>query len=256
MIIRHGILTLLLILMTACGGGSNSKPTEKERQTKESAVINVQLASGYIRRGDLEVAEQKLLKAMQHDRKYVPAYTTMAVLKSMIGDLDEAEDYYAKAIDLDPRNPELHNNYGTFLCNSGKLEKAYEEFEKALRNQFYATPETAHANLGYCLLQADKPDFALAERHLRSALKVDPNISSALLAMGELGLRTNKYLMARAYMQRYHGVARPSAATLWLQIQVEHALGDKDFVYKLSRTLIEEFPESPEAAKAMELSYQ
>lgn len=125
-----------------------------------------------------------------------------------------------------------------------------------MRNQFYATPETAHANLGYCLLQADKPDFALAERHLRSALKVDPNLSSALLAMGELGLRTNKYLMARAYMQRYHAVARPGAATLWLQIQVEHALGDKDFVYKLSRTLIEEFPESPEAAKAMELSYQ
>jgi type IV pilus assembly protein PilF len=244
------------VLVTACGGGSNSKPTEKERQIKESAVINVQLASGYIRRGDLEVAERKLLKAIEHDRKYVPAYTTMAVLKSMIGDLEEAEDYYAKAIDLDPRNPELHNNYGTFLCNSGKLEEAYEEFQKALRNQFYATPETAHANLGYCLLQADKPNFALAERHLRSALKVDPNQASALLAMGELGLRSNKYLMARAYMQRYHSVARPSAATLWLQIQVEHALGDKDFVHKLSRTLIEDFPESPEAAKAMELSYQ
>lgn len=256
MIIRHGILTLLLVLITACGGGSNSKPTERERQTKESAVINVQLASGYIRRGDLEVAEQKLLKAIQHDRKYVPAYTTMAVLKSMIGDLEGAEKYYAKAIDLDPRNPELHNNYGTFLCNSGKLEQAYKEFQLALRNQFYATPETAHANLGYCLLQADEPDFVLAERHLRSALKVDPNMASALLAMGELGLRSNKYLMARAYMQRYHGVARPSAATLWLQIQVENALDDKDFVHKLSRTLIEEFPESPEAAKAMELSYQ
>ncbi len=256
MIIRHGILTLLLVLMTACGGGSNSKPTESERKTKESAVINVQLASGYIQRGDLEVAEQKLLKAIEHDRKYVPAYTTMAVLKSMIGDHEEAEKYYAKAIDLDPRNPELHNNYGTFLCNSGKYEQAYEEFNQALRNKFYATPETAHANLGYCLLQADKPNFALAERHLRSALDVDPNLSSALLAMGELGLRSNKYLMARAYMQRYHAVARPSAATLWLQIQVEHALGDKAFVHKLSKTLIEEFPESPEAAKAMELSYQ
>lgn len=256
MIIKHGILALLLVLITACGGTSNTKPTEKERQTKESAVINVQLASGYIRRGDLEVAEQKLLKAIEHDRKYVPAYTTMAVLKSMIGDTEGAEKYYSKAIDLDPRNPELHNNYGTFLCNNGKLEQAYDEFRQALRNKFYATPETAHSNLGYCLLQDENPDFALAERHLRAALNVDPNLASALLAMGELGLRSNKYLMARAYMQRYHGVARPSAETLWLQIQVEQALGDKDFVHKLSRTLIEEFPESPEAAKAMELSYQ
>lgn len=255
MIIKHGLVTILLVLLTACGG-SNSKPTEGERKDKEAAVINVQLASGYIRRGDLEIAEQKLLKAIEHNPKYVPAYTTMAVLKNMIGEVEEAEKYYEDAQDMDPRNPELHNNYGTFLCNHGKLEEAYVQFDKALRNQFYATPEAAHANLGYCLLRAEKPDFKLAEQHLRAALKTNPNHHSALLAMGELGIQTKRYLLARAYMQRYHAVVKPTSHSLWLQIQAEHALGDKSYFIKLSQTLLKEFPESPEAVKVMELSYK
>jgi len=255
MIMKYALVAVLITLLGACGS-SNTKPTESERKDKEAAVINVQLASGYIRRGDLEIAEKKLLKAIEHDSKYVPAYTTMAVLKNMLGEIEEAEKYYEDAQEMDPRNPELHNNYGTFLCNHGKLEEAYVQFDKALRNQFYRTPEAAHANLGYCLLRAENPDFKLAEQHLRAALKTNPNHLSALLAMGELGVQSEKYLLARAYMQRYHAVARPTAHSLWLQIQAEYALGDKAYFIKLSQTLLKEFPESPEAVKVMELSYK
>lgn len=252
--VKHGFIVFLISTLVACGGSLKQK--EEAKKDKNAAVINVQLASGYIRRGDLEIAEEKLLKALEFDDRYVPAYTTMAVLKTMIGDNAEAENYYLDALDIDPRNPELHNNYGTFLCGADKLNEAYEQFNIALRNQFYNTPETAHANLGYCMLQAEKPNFKLAEKHLRSGLKVNPNLSSALLAMGELGVRSNKYLMARAYMQRYHSNSTPTAYSLWLQIQAERALGDKPNFIKLSQTLLDKFPESPEAEKVMELSYK
>jgi len=253
--IKHGLIVLLMSTLVACGGNS-VKQQEEAKKDKNAAVVNAQLASGYIRRGDLEIAEEKLLKAIQHDDKYVPAYTTMAVLKTMIGDVVEAENYYLDALDLDPRNPELHNNYGTFLCDTGKLDEAFEQFDIALKNQFYNTPEAAHANLGYCLLQAKKPNFKKAEKHLRAGLKVNPNLSSALLAMGELGVRSSKYLMARAYMQRYHAQNKPTAYSLWLQIQAENALGDKINFVKLSQKLLDAFPESPEAEKVMELSYK
>jgi len=252
---KHGLIVLLISFLVACGEAT-VKEKEEAKRDKNAAQVNAQLAAGYIRRGDLEVAEKKLLKAIELDKRYVPAYTTMAVLKTMIGDIVEAENYYLEALEIDPRNPELHNNYGTFLCDSGKLEEAYKEFDIALRNQFYNTPEAAHANLGYCMLQAKKPDFKKAEKHLRSSLKVNPNLSSALLAMGELGVRSNKYLMARAYMQRYHSNNKPTAYSLWLQIQAERALGDKVNFVKLSQKLLSSFPESPEAEKVMELSYK
>jgi type IV pilus assembly protein PilF len=252
--IKHGVIVLLMSMLVACGGTVKQK--EEAKRDKHAAVLNAQLASGYIRRGDLEIAEEKLLKAIEFDEKYVPAYTTMAVLKTMIGNIAEAENYYLDALDLDPRNPELHNNYGTFLCDTGKLEEAFEQFDIALKNQFYNTPEAAHANLGYCMLQMKNPDFKKAEKHLRAGLKVNPNLSSALLAMGELGVRSNKYLMARAYMQRYHAKNKPTSYSLWLQIQAEYALGDKLNFVKLSQTLLNAFPESPEAEKVMELSYK
>jgi len=247
-------LWLVIVLsgtLMACA--STPKELEKERKDKEAAAINVQLASGYMRRGDLEVAEEKLKRAIEFDSKHVPAYTTLAVLMTMIDKPVEAENYYLEALDIDSRNPELHNNYGTFLCSIEKYDDATEQFEKTLRNQFYQTPEVAHANLGYCLLQQKNPDYKKIERHLRKALKLRPNMPSAMLGMAELGLVTKNYLMARAYTQRYHSISKASAHSLWVQIRAEHALGDKVYFLKISQKLLDQFPESEEADKLMGL---
>lgn len=253
MVIKQFLMVLLISSLFACSG-KNSRPSDSDRKDRESAKTNVQLASGYIRRGNLEIAKAKLFKAMEHDDDYVPAYTTMAVLMTMLGDIAEAEKYYQEALDIDGNDPDLHNNYGTFLCKHGKFDAAKEQFDIALRNQFYMTPEVAHANLGYCMMQAQRPDYAKAEKHLREALSINANMSSALLAMGELGLKTGKYLMSRAYMQRYHAQARPDSHSLWIQIQAEHALDDREYFLKLSRKLLKQFPQSDEARMVMELS--
>jgi len=251
--IKRWLVFLIAGTLIGCAGQTRQQQ-ESQKNDKEAAVINVQLASGYIQRGDLKVAEQKLLKAIEFDDEYVPAYTTMAVLMTMLGKLDKAEDYYEEALDLDPRDPELQNNYGAFLCNVGKLNEAFEQFKQAMNNKFYATPEAAHANMGYCMMKGKRPNYHEAEKHLRAALKQNPNMATALLAMGELGIEMKKYLMARAYMQRYHALIRPSAHSLWVQVQAEHALGDKEYFLKISRELIKSYPMSDEAQKVMRLS--
>ncbi|MCW9012938.1 MAG: type IV pilus biogenesis/stability protein PilW [Gammaproteobacteria bacterium] len=244
-----------VVLISACGQ-NRVKKAKEETKTEEAARINVELASGYIRRGQLEVAHVKLEKALEVDDTYVPAYTTMAILMEMKGEIVEAQSYYLEALDIDHRNPELLNNYGTFLCKQDKIEEAIKQFEKVLKNQFYERPEKAHANLGYCILKSENPDYKKAEKHIRKALKINPNMPSALIAMGELGLKTKKYLTTRAFMQRYHSVARASATSLWYQAQAEKALGDQKYFLKFSRQLLKNFPDSPEAEKLMELTGQ
>lgn len=251
--LKRYLLMLLISSLLACAGPTRQEQ-EEERKDKEGAVINVKLAAGYIRRGDYEVAEGKLKKAIRLDKTYIPAYTTMAVLQTIIGKPTEAENYYLEALDLDPKNPELRNNYGTFLCKQGKYDEAFKEFNLALKNPFYDTPEAAHANMGYCMMLKPKPDYKQVERHLRAALAKQPKMVSALIGMGELGIKTRQYLMARAYMQRYHALEKPTAHSLWVQIQAEYALGDKKYFMKLSKQLLKKFPQSEEAAKVMELS--
>ena len=141
--------------LAACG--STPAEVKQESNNREAAKTNVQLASGYIQRGQLEVAKGKLLKAIEQDSKYVPAYTTMAVLMEMINEPKEAEDYYLDALDIDSRNPDLQNNYGQFLCKQDKIDEAMMYFEKAVSNQFYDQPERVYANMGYCLMVAEKP---------------------------------------------------------------------------------------------------
>ena len=249
---KQWLVVFLLSTLMACA--STPKELEKEKNDREAARINVKLAAGYMRRGDLKFALDKLEKAIVFDDQYAPGFTTLAVLMTMMDQPVEAENYYLEALNIDPRDPNLHNNYGTFLCGIKKYDEAIEQFEKTLRNQFYKTPEVAHANIGYCLLQSDNPDFLKAEKHLRKALKRRPNMPTAMLAMGELGVATKKYLMARAYTQRYHSIVKPSSASLWVQIQAEHALGDKKYFLKISRKLLDKFPDSKEADKLMGLS--
>jgi len=249
-IITRIIIMLTLLALTACGGMSQTRKNKIDDK-KEAANVNVQMASGYMQRGQFETAKEKLLKAIEIDDEFVPAYTTMAVLMNRLGDVDEAENYYLDALDMDSNNPELLNNYGTFLCQHNKFDDAKEQFIKALNNQFYKTPQVAHGNLGYCMMKSDNPDYELAELHLRKALETSPEMRSSLLAMGELGIKTGRFLMARAYTQRYHAITTPSANSLWLQIQAEKALGDKKYLLKLTTQLLDDFPDSPEAGKVI-----
>jgi Tfp pilus assembly protein PilF len=87
---------------------------------------------------------------------------------------------------------------------------------------------------------------------LRKSLRKDPDLAGALLSMAELGIKTKKYLLARAYAQRYHQKNKPTAESLWIQVQAEKALGAKEFYIKYAKQLISEFPDSDEAGWAEE----
>ena len=99
---KHIITIILAIFLTACGGSSTVKKDTQGTNYKEAAKINVQLASGYIQRGQLEIAKEKLDKAIEQDSGYVPAYTTMALLMDILGEEDDAESYYLEALDIHP----------------------------------------------------------------------------------------------------------------------------------------------------------
>ena len=226
-------------------GDSKSSTREKVPNYKDAAQINIKLAVGYIQRQQYKPARDKLEKAIEQDPENIEGYKTLAYLYSRLGLDDEAEIKYKEALDLNPNDSDLLNSYGTFLCTSGKLDEAQEKFKASYGNPFYEALYLAQSNAGSCYIKQEK--YKEAEALLRKSLRVQPKLPGSLLSMAEVGVKTERYLMARAYIQRYHAVAPPGPESLWIQIQAEKALGAKEHYIKYAKQLISDFPDSDEA---------
>lgn len=250
-IIRTASIILLLSFSLAACTTSAEKSAVTTRSTshktnlKEASDINTQLAVGYIQRKQYKPAKEKLEKAIEQNPDNITAYKTLAYLYDLLGLEQEAETKYLEAIDMMPDDPDLMNSYGTFLCNNNRMDEAQEKFASAYNNPFYENIYLAQSNAGSCYVQ--QGEYKKAEPLLRKSLRKEPKLSGSLISMAEVGVKTGRYLMARAYIQRYHQVKSPSAESLWIQIQAEKALGAKEHYIKYAKQLIQDFPDSDEA---------
>lgn len=243
-------MVVLALNLAACTTTTTSEQSQGQKTTskanlKEASQLNTQLAVGYIQRQQYKAAKEKLEKAIEQDQKNVIAYKTLAYLYALLGLKDEAEQKYEQALNQAPNDSDLLNSYGAFLCALGKYDAAQEKLQQAYSDPFYESVYLAQSNAGSCYVKQQK--YAKAEKLLRKSLRAQPNLPGSLLSMAEVGVKTERYLMARAYIQRYHSVVPASAESLWIQIQAEKALGAKEHYMKYARQLISDFPDSDEA---------
>jgi type IV pilus assembly protein PilF len=105
----------------------------------------------------------------------------------------------------------------------------------------------ALTNAGLCIERTGGK--AKAENFYRKALTANPKYATALYQMAVLLLEQEKYLSARAYLERYHGVAQPTAASLWLGVQIEKQLKGFAKANDYKKQLLKDFPDSPEIQK-------
>jgi Flp pilus assembly protein TadD len=91
------------------------------------------------------------------------------------GDARGALHWYAKALELTPGNPEVHNNKGVALMSLGDAEGAVRSYREALRlAPAYAL---AHSNLAGAL--AALGDRQSAVREYEEALRLEPGLAAA-----------------------------------------------------------------------------
>jgi type IV pilus assembly protein PilF len=243
-----GIALLCMIGAAGLVGCASSSSATKNSSEKPSKVadLNTQLAIVYLRDGYNELALKKLEKAIAADSNFAPAYSALGLLYNRVGDFDKADKYFRKALRIEPDNSSILNNYGQVLCQHEQYVKGQEMFLKANDNALYHSPEIAFSNAGTCAMAAG--DLAAAESHFREALQINPRIAPTLLQMSVISYELDRYLPARAYLQRYLGIARHTPQSLWLGIRIERELGDKDALASYALQLEKGFPDSTEAA--------
>ena len=208
------------------------------------AKLHTELGSMYFQGGNLIVALEELTIAISINPNYAQAYSTRGLVLYYIKELVSAEKDFQRALDLDARDPEINNNYGWFLCQTGKEKESIAYFQRAINNPLYQTPETAFLNAGACYVKLG--DLASAEAHVRKNLLFSRDNPQALFQLAKINYLRGNYDAAREYLKKVVSQTDPDAATLWLSLRVEHRLGDRSAESSLIAQLRRKYPDSVE----------
>jgi type IV pilus assembly protein PilF len=240
------ILVLVFLgLLTACAtnGSSTNRGSNVNSRALDSARAHTNLGAAYLQKNKLEIALDEFTQATQVMPTYAMAYNGLAMVRSALGQDEEAEFNFKKSIELDPSISETHNNYGTFLCSRGRYSESIKQFLAAVENPLYATPNLAYANAGVC---ADRDnDTKNAERYLNKALEIQPLTHSAAYKLADIQFRRGDVVAAKKTLQNAV-VASPNSETLWLGIKIARSLGDRNNEASYALELRRRFPNSEE----------
>lgn len=243
---------LLLAGLLAAGCASDAERQASETKRRQMIDTNIQLATGYLQNGQVEYARERLERALQIAPDDSQANNMMALLQWRLKDYEAADAHFRRALDADEKNAEAQNNYGVFLCERGRIDRAEMWFKRAIENPYYRTPAIANQNAGLCLMK--RGDRQAAESYFRAALKLDARLAPSLQQMALITFDSGRALAARGFLQRYFEVGEDNPEILLLAVRVERALGNKDAEASYAVRLRGKFPDSPEAEQLKRLA--
>jgi type IV pilus assembly protein PilF len=250
------LFALFAVLVTA---GCATKPTtpapqavqdttpikEEQATPQKRATIHTELAAGYYERGQMDVALQELGVAKSLDPTDARIYNVYGLVYAMLGETKKAEDNFRQALSLAPRDSEIRENWGAFLCGTGRPKDALPEFEEVMRDPLYKHPEIALINAGKC--SAALGDAQKADDYLRRALTVSPGNPIASYNLALLSYRAQNYGEARVWMHQVMRQASPPPEALLLGMCIERkGGGPKDAERSFETQLRNRYPDSPE----------
>lgn len=245
-IFKRSMLTCTVVVAVSVASGCTTRTAFGHLSSDEKASdFNAELGTNYLAAGELENAENKLQRSLAQDPANALANNSYGKLLAKLDDPKGAERAFKKSIRLDPKRAEYRNNYAIFLCDNGRTAEAVDQFVAASENKFYLTPEYALDNAGVCAMDGEQ--YALADKHMRSAIRVNPRFAPSILHMAELKLKTGDASLADAYYSRFLTIARQTPHSLAVGIDIKRASGDAAMANDFARTLVANFPRSAQA---------
>jgi type IV pilus assembly protein PilF len=252
---RRIVLVFAALALAACASKSptttpppqpEAAPVKAQEATvQQRAQIKTDLAAGYYERGQMDIALEELGEAAKLDPTNPRIYNIYGLVYTMMADNAKAEENFRRAVALAPNDSDIRHNWGAFLCATGRAREAIPEFEQAIRNPLYKTPEIALINAGKCSVALG--DTARAEQYFRQAITVSPNNPVAAYNLALLAFRQKRLDEARAWMRPVMQQQAVPPEALYLGMCIERRQGDRQSELSYTSQLRNRYPDSAEA---------
>ena len=226
-------------------GSSRDIVTESdEPESRRRARIRMELAVGYFEQGQTNVALDELKQVIAADPTFPDAYNLRGLIYMRLNDMRQAEDSFKRAVTLNPRDGNVHHNYGWMLCQQSRYDDSLRAFDAAMSNPTYAGRAKTLMAQGVCEARAGR--FEQAERSLARAYELDAGNPVTGFNLANLLFRRGDFARAQFYIRRLNNSELANAETLWLGVKVERRLGDQVAMRQLGDQLKKRFPQSRE----------
>ena len=251
------------VILAGCNTNTRSDAEVEERPVKaEQAMsrqealsderkrskVHTELGRAYLLDGRFEVALQEVGIVLDSDSSYAPAHNLKGLVYMAMRQNDMARTSFLDALRIAPGDPEINNDYGWFLCQTGKARESLPHFKQAFNNPLYQSPGKALTNAGLCALNIK--DDRQAEEFMFRAWRVDRANSTALFFLADIAYRENRLMDARQRIKDLHNVIpEPTAETAWLALRVERKLGDRENEARFTGILRRKYRDSEEYLK-------
>ncbi len=251
-LIRLAAVVSSLAVLAAC----SSKPPVPEPPPRvtiapqpptsplDRARMHTNLAAGYYERGQMDVAIDELNFAVSLDATYAPAYNLYGLVYAVLGEDRKAEQNFERALQISPNDSDFHHNWGWYLCQHKREREALVQFDIAVKNPLYRTPEIALVNAGRCAMTLG--EVRNAEAYFRRALAAQPGNALANYGLALVAYKEARYDEARTWMRGVMQITSPPPEALYLGLCIERKLGDRQAELSYISQLRNRYPDSVE----------
>ncbi|WP_064605642.1 type IV pilus biogenesis/stability protein PilW [Photobacterium sp. J15] len=249
---RWTVYPLLCSLLMGCVTVDEAG-NKKEFNKIEASEARISLGLNYLESGQWQRARDNLELALKYAPDYYRAQNAMAYYYQRVDEPEKAEAFYKEALRDSPKNGDVRNNYGVFLCSQERYDEAIVFFEKAIEQPYYYLTSASYENAGLCSLKSG--DGAKAKGYFEKALSYDPYRPKSMLQLAQLEIDSQNLKEARVMLFKFNKRYGYKADSLWLLIRLEKQAGRLTQVDKYADLLKVQYPDSQQYQKYLANEY-
>lgn len=215
------------VLLGCASGNQQSQVARQNGQLTpnyDQAYDNyLALGAQYLQMGRYDLAEPKLIRAIEIDSSQPEAWNVLAVMYEQKRDISAGFNAYQKLINSHPNYVLGYFNFATFLCKFERDSEAQALYQQ-MRTKGGDFATMSYIVEGNCAQKRGKT--LQAENSYKQALAHDPYSSGALLPLAEIALERGDGQAALNYLKVVHTYVGYSAESAYLGILAARKVGD------------------------------